>query len=159
VTITADDLDRWEALGKMSTRGPWSAMGATARRIEGPFGHLVTMCEYLDDAAFIAAARTAVPDLCKEVRQLRVQRSAYRSEADALRVEASELRACLKDAVGKIEVMRVNPVAAIRTTPMTHRDQKVLENVARAMRLGGMADVTREEMVEIGVAMIRGSVP
>jgi hypothetical protein len=152
VTITDEDLSRWEALAKMSTAGPWTVRGPTARSIEGPFGHHVTDTEYCDDAAFIAAARDAVPALCAEVRRLRevidvsdskggeafdseiavvAERDALRAEVDRMQteraaiqreaydatVEASELRASLADAVGKIEAMRGQLRRAIHALP------------------------------------------
>jgi hypothetical protein len=210
--ITDDDLSTWERLASAASPGPWRSCGASDGQCSCcvvwslPADYPILRGTNEDDgsgrwqdAAFAAAARTAVPDLCAEVREsrriarastkrdtetlqaLRDERDALREalknrdpladvpilgeairERDALRIEASELRAGLADAVGKIEVMRAeatDPVAAICATPMTHRDQKVLESVARAMQLGGMTDVSREEMVEIGVAMLRGSVP
>jgi hypothetical protein len=168
VTITDDDLSRWEALASAATPGPWTtddaprlqgSVNAGLHQVAAAMGQAAMHDHRADtaevqraNAAFIAAARAAVPDLCAEVRRLRqevadvhgaslhnastavrvtderdalrVDLAAQREEAiafnvkaaqeinearaqrDASRVEASELRACLADAVGKIEVMR-----------------------------------------------------
>lgn len=74
--MTQDELDRWEALANAATPGPWVLVD---RDILG--GYEVhapddwTVFGYngpeRTDAAFIAAARDAVPALIAEVRRLR----------------------------------------------------------------------------------------
>jgi hypothetical protein len=182
VTITDEDLSRWEALCAAATPGlvagePMSDQPGTFVGGWVKVGNDATciVAERREDAAFIAAARTAVPDLCAgyrekasmvaaledsvivyeqgwvkaeaerdaarealdtlmqanlamaaerdalraEVRRLRRPRETVAEftvtaqeryeqaakERDAARVEVSELRACLADAVGKIEAM------------------------------------------------------
>lgn len=75
--MSDNDLNRLEALANAATPGPWEAendcgtgilsgmLGGRPRMM--PFGDVWTFA----DAVFIAAARTAVPELIAEVRRLR----------------------------------------------------------------------------------------
>lgn len=81
--MTNDELDRLDALAAAATRGPWKAAGLPSPRwIHTP--SYVALAEALEsrtraegkldaeaNAAFIAAARDAVPALVAEVRRLR----------------------------------------------------------------------------------------
>jgi hypothetical protein len=131
VTITDDDLSRWEALCAAATPGLEYHHDIGWLSGQDPDGEIYTVASLSLDTttsgrcynakangAFLSAARTAVPDLCAEVRRLRdldhstllgdalLDLQTVCSERDAARVEVSELRASLADAVGKIEVMR-----------------------------------------------------
>jgi hypothetical protein len=83
--MTDDDLDELERLAAAATPGPWTApirQEDDSGNIEwwvgfqplesrpGQYSRDSTVLSY-EDAAFITAARTAVPDLCREVRRLR----------------------------------------------------------------------------------------
>jgi len=76
--VTAEQLAEWRALAAAATEGPWLAHPAMADQpaeISAPNfnGMHEPMLDLLstEDAAFIAAARTAVPALVAEVERLR----------------------------------------------------------------------------------------
>lgn len=90
------DLDALEALAEAATEGPWCVMrnglgqscGVTVGNgmvldfgSGGPFDETGTTSP---DAAFIASARTAVPELIAEVRRLRAIEALYSRECDAM---------------------------------------------------------------------------
>jgi ribosomal protein L17 len=91
--ITPADLDAWDALAKAATPGPWHTEPAATRPdkayvlagnddyIEEPFR--------LADAAWIAAARTALPRLIAALREERAKRYALleREAAQLIEVE------------------------------------------------------------------------
>lgn len=109
MSITEEDLARLEALAQAATQGPLTVewRRACEHYILGPFGAVFAVAETGCDAAFIAAARNAVPALVAEVRRLRRLHAAMNrtvSEAikdaesaladrDALRAENERLRA------------------------------------------------------------------
>jgi hypothetical protein len=112
VTITDDNLSRWEALCAAATPGPWKSCGASDGQCPCcvvwslPADYPILRGTNEDDgsgrwqdAAFAAESRTAVPGLCAEVRRLReVDRilseriCEHEKERDALRVEVERLR-------------------------------------------------------------------
>ena len=74
--IDSKQFEQWKDLAKNATAGPW--------RAQGNFGGAATLCKENgallmagegllepQDAAFVAAARSAVPALIREVEQLR----------------------------------------------------------------------------------------
>lgn len=68
------DLDHLQALADAATEGPWTARAVYPFLVEqGDAGFVSTNLadSTAADAAFIAAARTAVPELIAEVRRLR----------------------------------------------------------------------------------------
>lgn len=117
------DLDHLESLAAAATEGPWrvttgllEGRGPLRVMVEDPrhvladerMGYLVATTgkasnsDSAPDAAFIAAARTAVPALCAEVRRLREDKQTaeetvghLRDEIHDLREERDELRAAL----------------------------------------------------------------
>lgn len=75
---TTEDLDRWEALAREASDEPWEAGSGDYNSFveQAPDGITlfrpgVNNFNAAEDAAFIAAAREAVPVLCEEVRRLR----------------------------------------------------------------------------------------
>jgi hypothetical protein len=103
----------------------------------------------------------AVPDLCAEVQRLRAEgeaarkhRDAERDEEDArrrgLEAEVSELRACLADAVGKIEVMRAEN-ERLRTRPW-----ETLREQGFKVRVGETKPLTYDDLDAIIAADGRG---
>jgi hypothetical protein len=77
---TAAQLAEWGDLAETATPGPWTSEG---ERIYGPGGRRVASVALgaradpdtvLATAAFLAAARTALPALLAEVRRLRSER-------------------------------------------------------------------------------------
>jgi hypothetical protein len=113
--MTDEELERLERLAAAATMSPWQSSddGGVFHQTARDGRLWVASCYEPPDWPFIAAARDAVPRLCAEVRRLREviadsadARPRLAAERDALRIEASELRACLADAVGKIEAMR-----------------------------------------------------
>lgn len=59
-------IDRWAALADEATKGQWRAVGTSLVNDTYGFGTLRTTA----DASFIAAARTAVPELIEAVRKI-----------------------------------------------------------------------------------------
>jgi hypothetical protein len=78
--VTPERIAELRALWQMATRCPWIVTGSAAREIRGPFGHRVTITEYASDAAFIAAASTALPEALDEIERLRGE-AAHHAEA------------------------------------------------------------------------------
>lgn len=76
--MTEEDLKRLEALAEAATEGPWTFEECEdwPGRVEGITSHLGRIVETdagcyppeLRDAAFICAARTAVPEMAQELR-------------------------------------------------------------------------------------------
>lgn len=68
------DLDKLEALEKLSVPAPWEA-DEVCRTVIAPFEYegtgMVGSIVELDDMRFIAAMRNALPDLIAEIRRLR----------------------------------------------------------------------------------------
>ncbi len=117
--MTSDELNALDALCAAATPGPWSSAsqredGATFDWywVEAPTNGNVTSDHLdMDDATFIAAARTALPALIAEVRRLRdmvADLTTWRDRHDDVkqacqRAEAAEadrnrLRAALSEA-------------------------------------------------------------
>jgi len=111
--ITDEQLQEWGALADAATRGPWS----TISKFTGPYGEGVGGTaiigaydsEWIDltiavcpprnaemaDAAFLVAARTAVPALIGEVERLQV---AWSAEHDAYIRADEQARMAKRDA-------------------------------------------------------------
>ena len=73
--IMLAQLDKWERLANEATPGPWKVDSYNRVHTEnGPHGLCyIDSCEDPDpqNAAFIAEAREAIPELIREVRRLR----------------------------------------------------------------------------------------
>lgn len=80
---TPDQLAEWRRLAEAATEGPWEAYSLPevppgqwqmvgVGQVGNELGHRIEAM-FDDDAAFIAASRTAVPVLLEEVRRLRGQ--------------------------------------------------------------------------------------
>ena len=82
--ISETKLSEWEALATAATRGPWEAWSSDGKEwnVSAPDGDCIAhrVCGNLgmdlgtddaDVAKFIAASRTAVPELIQEVRRLK----------------------------------------------------------------------------------------
>lgn len=103
--ITDEQLREWKALADKATPGPWGSAGGYLT-VRNPNGGSFTMSIWhtdemgqehrsaafqavpfarANDAAFIAASRTAVPALCAEVERLKKQAEADRRELTDLR--------------------------------------------------------------------------
>ena len=127
--MTDNELSKLRALTDSATPGPWSAMpfDDCSRVYSGePLkGRLVVISPYEynprdeEDAAFIAAARTAVPALIGEVERLRADLSRLtrnaRNEADQYRAKSNNLRRLMLEAQKerdslRREVKRLQPV-------------------------------------------------
>lgn len=90
--MTQDELDRLEALAKAATPGPWYQVyeGSSDWTVYGPDDDVKSVANLhrwhqveCPDAAFIVAARDAVPALVAEVRRLRaLVEAAYREGYD-----------------------------------------------------------------------------
>jgi hypothetical protein len=84
--MTPQDLDRLDELAAKATPGPWEALelsmpGEALLRMGAEQSFSTRQVQVRDaDAAFIAAARTAIPALVAEVRRLR-RRDAMLSES------------------------------------------------------------------------------
>ncbi|MFN7185996.1 MAG: hypothetical protein ACK5VE_06490 [Alphaproteobacteria bacterium] len=80
--MTEQELADLDALAAAATPGPWEQIDS--RAYSSGTGLQVCLCNETDaDAAFIAAARTAVPALVAEVRRLRgVVREAWDESAN-----------------------------------------------------------------------------
>ncbi len=106
------DLDALQALADAATPGPWTDHWANDERsdlgeaaiVSGPgtglegivvgtlyYDGLHTACR-AEDAAFIAAARTAVPELIAEVRALRAEVERLRDALENVRLGAYPCR-------------------------------------------------------------------
>lgn len=70
--ITPEQLAQWKTLEEKATKGPWEDRTGIFSLPDEPPGTSL----YSPDAAFIAAARTAVPLLIAEVERLQDQKSA-----------------------------------------------------------------------------------
>jgi hypothetical protein len=107
--ITDEQLDEWDAKEKEATAGPWAEysapccpdMGGVSSGSKGAIcAHTISRIGHpmmLEDAEFCAMARTAVPVLIAELRQLRAERE--RDIAAAVRAER-EACASVADATG-----------------------------------------------------------
>lgn len=79
--VTNEELDHWERLAAAATPGPWDpadlplfASGAVwLEALDEPPESGTTEGRARRDAAFVAAARTALPALVAEVRRLRME--------------------------------------------------------------------------------------
>lgn len=86
--MTEQELADLDALAAAATPGPWEQIDS--RAYSSGTGLQVCLCNETDaDAAFIAAARTAVPALVAEVRRLQryeqvVQKMLYGRQREAL---------------------------------------------------------------------------
>ncbi len=76
--MAPEEFDAIEALAKAATPGPWTAVrdGVRCRdaRMPGQSFRLLTLSSFemsQSDLAFVAAARTDVPELVAEVRRLK----------------------------------------------------------------------------------------
>lgn len=86
--MTEARLAEIEALAVAAQPGPWSmwvgAGAPTIRNVDN--GGVCRMCPGIDteeaDGAFIAAARTDVPDLLAEIERLRAENAALRAQFD-----------------------------------------------------------------------------
>lgn len=65
--MTNEELDRLEALANAATPGPWVA---DERWVEDADEYDIGEAQETSDAEFIAAARTAIPQLIAEIRRL-----------------------------------------------------------------------------------------
>lgn len=110
---TPDQLAEWRRLADEATEGPWEAYSLPAvppgqwqmvgvGQVDNEMGHRIEAM-FDDDAAFIAAARTAVPVLLDEVERLRealaTQEEAYANrliEWGRAEAERDRLRAGLR---------------------------------------------------------------
>jgi hypothetical protein len=118
MTITQEQLEEWKKLAEKATPGPWyitgdpwfrDCSGVLAGNPDPHVAPMIADCEQLagereewrndhpgiacgdadDDAAFIAASRTAVPSLVSEVERLR---EALRFYADKRRYQGPNQR-------------------------------------------------------------------
>ncbi len=111
--MTKEQLNELEALMKMATAGPWEAYSASccpdmggvtsekgriAQACVARYGHPMT----IEDAEFIAAARTAVPALIDRVRRLELELSGYKSDFEKARA-AGVTYSAIRDALGDLE--------------------------------------------------------
>ena len=87
---TAEDRARWAALAAAATPGPWEAYNSNVYDVQPvPPGRLTPdpdsvslICEEAEpNTDFIAAARTAVPELLADVARLEAQLRAVRDSA------------------------------------------------------------------------------
>ncbi len=91
--MTKEQLEELEALEKKATAGPWEAYsafccpdmggvtsdrGPVAQACVARYGHPMT----IEDAEFIAKARTAVPTLIDRVRRLELELSGYKRDVE-----------------------------------------------------------------------------
>ena len=74
MTITPSTLAEWRALAEAATAGPWTISSGATMSGETEFWITETSDRFEPDAAFIAAARTAVPALLDEVARLTEER-------------------------------------------------------------------------------------
>ncbi len=102
--MTKEQLEELEALEKKATAGPWEAYSASccpdmggvtsdrgqvAQACVSRYGHPMT----IEDAEFIAKARTAVPTLIDQVRRLELELSEYKQDVEKARtVEGAGIR-------------------------------------------------------------------
>lgn len=112
--ISDDQIKTWGALAAAATPGPWEPCGASDGRcvcgLVWANPHVPLQGDDLepnptaDDAAFICAARTAVPALVSEVETLRdmlrvsEEQNEALGDANVLSVENDRLRAALREA-------------------------------------------------------------
>jgi hypothetical protein len=91
--VTKEQLEELEALEKKATSGPWEAYSASccpdmggvtsdrgqvAQACVARYGHPMT----IEDAEFVAKARTAVPALIDRVRRLELELSGYKRDVE-----------------------------------------------------------------------------
>ena len=80
--MTDDELDRLDALAQAATPGPWETFSWTSIRPKGRTQNVAATYLQIaegggqlypahENAAFIAASRTAIPALIAEIRRLR----------------------------------------------------------------------------------------
>lgn len=82
--MTDEELDRLDALAQAATPGPWEVKAKSGIRPVGRTQNVAatylqvaegggTLYPFAENAAFIAASRTAIPALIAEIRRLRAQ--------------------------------------------------------------------------------------
>jgi hypothetical protein len=83
----ASDLDTLAALAEAATQGPWHVSDNDSQWVVDNYGVAVADVEESEaswtpsrDAAFIAAARAAVPDLIERVRQAEAENAVLRAK-------------------------------------------------------------------------------
>ena len=99
------DLLKLRALADAATPAPWFARGRHLSHVPNdsgmgatlPTNHIGVMAER-DDAAFIAAARSAVPALLDQVAELE---AGLRAEVDQLRAEVARMRPVFEAAIDR----------------------------------------------------------
>lgn len=80
--MTKQELDELEALANAATHAPWVASGHRVRASGDP-DPIISLWNGACDAAFVAAAREAVPKLIARVRELEeLARLAYQAAAE-----------------------------------------------------------------------------
>jgi hypothetical protein len=104
--IPVDRFNWWRCISNGATKGPWynvphpdlaGAKYRVTRDVDETWGSIGELC-YAEacDAVFIAAARTAVPELLDEVQRLE-------EELDRMREDAESSRTCLRSAISVID--------------------------------------------------------
>ncbi len=92
--MTVERLEELRSLAEAATPGPWATDDNTITYEQGP----VATANHLHDAAFIAVARQAIPELIREVWRLRGTLEDIR---DSTRSNEWSLRRTATDAVGQ----------------------------------------------------------
>ena len=126
--MTEEELTRLEELGNNATPGPWEwieddeedweLVSGTPEQIMQQQEEAVVYIDLMpalrrdvvkaleEDRAFIAEARTAVPALIAEVRQLKYEREGFTMEVFNLRTELDNYHQAYADSVAEVRRLR-----------------------------------------------------
>lgn len=110
-----DDEQEWQRLASEATSGPWHPRwgGEPGYVYAGLAGSVVALCELemsdsypRPNSTFIAAARTAVPELLRRLETERQQVAIYKHREQSMHQSLSELRGKVIALIGDVNMDR-----------------------------------------------------